>query len=527
MEGNEYAEWFDGCLHNICHYHTKSPKRQKHLNELLEVKCIKALRLVTVAKTRWLSRQAAVHRVLHLWPGLVQEFEEDAREKCAVAGAINQYTKTGKFLYCLITFCDILTILAGVSMAFQSKRVRFRSLVQTINSVVDLLQSRYIDRFVCCEKYREVKALVKAAKDEGSPTAVYRGVEFSISGMPGVEKNVSEFARDLVTGLKMRLDPAQMDIIAALDIFDVDNLRLEPLPLPEAYFAASVELLIQFYGTGQQDVEPEAVRREVPLLLHQLRRMADERSWPEEKEALHAAREAFYAEAIANKAALPNAKYLLYNYLCVCLSTVCCECGFSDVSQTKTAQSSRMGVDTLEARMMVTQHQKAAAAVIVRAFEHWKNKRARMPQRSHRGKAGRPKKAAATATLAEVHAEAAREAREVSSDEEFESETEEEISALVAQYGEYKVPEGCRVLATPAATQEEWVEMCKASWWNGKRLAHLFNGWGWAESTYKKKDGDKYEFRYVTGDDVSYWPHKLNIADYGATALWVVTARDD
>ena len=190
-------------------------------------------------------------------------------------------------------------------------------------------------------------------------------------------------------------------------------------------------------------------------------------------------------------AAMPNAKYLLYNYLCVCLSTVCCECGFSDMGRTKTALSNNMGSTTLDARMMVTQHQKAAAAVIVRAFEHWKNKRARMPQRSHVGKAGRPKKAAATATLADVFAEAAQEAREASSSDEDESETEEEISALVAQYGEYTVPEGCHVLAAPAATQEEWVEMCKPSWWNGKVLAHLFNEWGWAESTYKKKSGDK------------------------------------
>ena len=229
MEGNECAEWFDGCLHNICHYHTKSPKRQKHLEALLEVQCIKALRLVTVAKTRWLSRQAAVHRVLHLWPGLVQEFEEDARAKCAVAGAINQYTKTGKFLYCLITFCDILTILAGVSLAFQSKRVAFRSLVGTLNGVVDLLTSRYIDRFVGCEKFQEVKALVKAAKKRGSQAALYRGVEFSISGRHRVEKNVSKFARDVVTGLRIRLDPAQMDIIKALDVFDVDRLRAHPV----------------------------------------------------------------------------------------------------------------------------------------------------------------------------------------------------------------------------------------------------------------------------------------------------------
>ena len=55
----------------------------------------------------------------------------------------------------------------------------------------------------------------------------------------------------------------------------------------------------------------------------------------------------------------------------------------------------------------------------------------------------------------------------------------------------------------------------------------MFNRWGWAEATYKRKSGTNYEFQYVTGDEVTVWPHKLNIADYGATALWVVTARDD
>mgnify|MGYP004249026707 CR=1 FL=1 len=57
----------------------------------------------------------------------------------------------------------------------------------------------------------------------------------------------------------------------------------------------------------------------------------------------------------------------------------------------------------------------------------------------------------------------------------------------------------------------------------------MFNRWGWAEATYKRKSGTNYEFQYVTGDEVTVWPHKLNIADYGVKGLWVVTrdARDD
>ena len=58
--------------------------------------------------------------------------------------------------------------------------------------------------------------------------------------------------------------------------------------------------------------------------------------------------------------------------------------------------------------------------------------------------------------------------------------------------------------------------------------------WGWIRVgglhsvlEYADKSGAKYEFRYVTDDEVTFWEHKLNIADYGVKGLWVVTARDD
>ena len=192
--------------------------------------------------------------------------------------------------------------------------------------------------------------------------------------------------------------------------------------------------------------------------------------------------------------------------------------------------------------------------LIARALVHWKNKRKRMPQRSHPGRAGRPKKDARSKSLSDVLLEQARAARrrareaghEVDSsdsdDEDEDSgheegEAELELQALDQQqlqekYGAFGIPDGYTLLEKPFEDQAAWAEIAKKEkWWRGKRLGHIWET-GWDTSTFRSKvarraedDGpEEYTFFYAT-DGVKY-THTLPIEEYGQTKTWVIIVKD-
>ena len=70
----------------------------------------------------------------------------------------------------------------------------------------------------------------------------------------------------------------------------------------------------------------------------------------------------------------------------------------------------------------------------------------------------------------------------------------------------------------------------KRSWWENKRLAHLWED-GWDTSTFRRKFGgrlaegapNRYFFFYAT--DRTEWSHTLPINEYGAGRTWVVFSK--
>jgi hypothetical protein len=99
-----------------------------------------------------------------------------------------------------------------------------------------------------------------------------------------------------------------------------------------------------------------------------------------------------------------NMRFLAAIYMCLCLSTVCCEAGFSLMASIMTATRNSMNIITLDALLQIASngptfdHFSSSGdheinLILEASFDHWKLTSNRFPARAH-GRQGRSKKAA-------------------------------------------------------------------------------------------------------------------------------------
>jgi len=301
-------------------------------------------------------------------------------------------------------------------------------------------------------------------------------------------------------------------------------------------------VLLPFYGDSPAGFKPVIdkvrLKEELPLLVEQLKELVAKSALVGEER-----RRDIYAEALADRRALPYAKHLLCIYLALCLSTVCCERGFSDLVRTKTEEQNRMSTVTIDDRMTISQHvprekmfDKAFVGQLVEeALVVWKKICKRFPGRSN-ANSGRKKKVASGRPLSDALEDEAQEREalqeEIDSEEEEETKVdnespEDEIKRLQAKYGEFKAPEGCKILDPPAADQATWAKLARTKkFWKGKELGHMWNCSGWDTATFDAPAGKEIGFTYAEDGRAVVYTHELPIALYGATRVWVVYARE-
>ena len=533
LEGNLSAEWFDKCLHDIMGYHSRSAKRCEHLRQLQEDLKIDKLRLVKIGDTRWLSRGLAIERLMRIWPALVEEFKLDAEENDnAIAALLARFTASGKFVFFLLAFADIIGLCCKVSKQLQQANVAFTELCRLIRATKKLLKAGYTPgKFVGSRDWRELGV------SDGKLRVTHMGREVDFAGFREWIPDVCSYQEGLTDALDNRFPDGQMDVIEALDrALDIDLLP------DQAQLDASLDVLLPFYGDSPAGFKPVIdkvrLKEELPLLVEQLKELVAKSALVGEER-----RRDIYAEALANRRALPYAKHLLCIYLALCLSTVCCERGFSDLVRTKTEEQNRMSTVTIDDRMMISQHvsrEKMFDKVFVgklveESLVVFKNKCKRCPGRSN-ANAGRKKKVASGRPLSDALEDEAqeREGLQEKIDSEDEEETkvdnespEDEIKRLQAKYGEFKAPKGCKILDPPAADQATWAKLARTKkFWKGKELGHMWNCSGWDTATFDAPAGKEIGFTYAEDGRAVVYTHELPIALYGATRVWVVYARE-
>ena len=584
-EDNELAEYFEGVLHDVVNYHSRSPKRAEHLSRLQSELKVAKLRLVRVVATRWLSRAAAVVRVWKVISALVLEFHADSRDRSnETATTLYQALFSYKFICALTLFMGVLSTLAQISTAFQRDHVVYRDVRMIIDAAKQSFRAIYNkETFVGTPEWMELieaKETATAMMTDGPRLFEWRGVQKILvdeTAEAAVKAGIADFAEKVVTALGERFPENTGSVMEALDVFNLDLVPKTREKLVE-YGNSDIERLCAYYGASQtvkgklfrRRVDPALVRVQWPLLrerLFDLKAKMDEAvdqggaapSFHDPSGVVFTKLDA-YNEALRFCENFEDIKLLLCASLVLVISTVWCERGFSVMAEIKTKQRNQMTTLTLDDHMMSCLNgpdfadKEAVDRLIARALVHWKNKRKRMPQRSHPGRAGRPRKDARSKSLSDVLLDQARAARrraqeaghEVDSsdsdDEDDDSgheEDEEELELLaldqqqlLEKYGAFGTPDGYKLLEKPAEDQTAWAEIAKKEkWWRGKRLAHIWET-GWDTSTFKGKvarraedDGpEEYTFFYAT-DGMKY-THTLPLEEYGQTGTWVIMVKD-
>ena len=186
-------------------------------------------------------------------------------------------------------------------------------------------------------------------------------------------------------------------------------------------------------------------------------------------------------------------------FMCLCLSTVCCEKGFSLMASIMSALRNCMNIVTLDCLMQIasncpkfdhigTDSDPVLLEICTEAFEHWEGTMNRFPGRAH-GHQGRKKKEKTGESLSDYYQSLSKQGKEAgrlldsSSDEDDETEGagdeppddsgEESAGPDYTEVGDFECPQGWRVLDEPAENAADWDALKVSYMWKNKRLAHI------------------------------------------------------
>ena len=382
-------------------FYSHSSDRKNKLLELQEELQVKKLGLLKLCTTRWLSRGNAVCRICAVIPYVLIQLVREAKEDVQSAVSALETLLTHRFMAALMLIADILYHLNQLSLIFQRRDLRNIDVTEHVARVIRTLEETYINgATVSSPQWQTFRSEVpNLDKLKPNDTYTYRGspeIPFDRIRHDEALREVKTFTTSVVE--KLREYFPSNPIIAALDIFDV---RSFPKTAKEWTSARSgfgrdrLGLLLKHYtDLGFLRAQDWAgILNEWELLkddLFQVRHvLSNDGTKPLEPEEETRAMTEFYkkwlnanpasSEEPTGRAQLTSSmRFLICAFLCIELSSVCCERGFSTMNNIKCKARNRMYVETLDCLMMIALNGPKDASdhtaihlLIEEAYEHW------------------------------------------------------------------------------------------------------------------------------------------------------------
>jgi len=544
---NEVADFLESAMNDILSYHTRSAKRSDNLENIQAALQVARLRIVKWVKTRWLSRGNTARTIqLNLVP-LAVEFNRD-RADCVTAGPLYEVITSHNFVTAISIFSDLLSSLNLLNLSFQVPHPMFLTVMTNVKAFLAMIETCYLgEQFIGGAEWRKLeiamgesesylvpgvyKEQVVVDSDSDEETIVIEPVERNRDDEAIVIEGAREFCRELVCDLKLRFYNGGFHvIIAALSAcFDFRGFSITAQGnfTDPSYGDEEMKTLIKFFGF--QKLQEGGVTSD-----RVINPVDSEIEWPHFKQVLLQCKvkglgiDVAFRPIFENPSQFTNMRALLSIFMCLCLSTVCCEAGFSLMASIMTAIRNCMNIMTLDACMQIASncpsfhhddvsHDSEIMSIVHDAFEHWQLLLQRYPGRSN-GKQGRKKKMQSR-PLADVFEEQAKAGRKASggtklldesdtdsdsNNDDDEGRSEEESPALrdregtsdddlnFSTVGDFEVPDGWVALDPPAVDEAAWASLKKTYKWQNKKLAHIWNeptGWQLASFTnWDKKE---------------------------------------
>ena len=371
-EGSRWASGFESKIVALLSYYSHSGNRRGTLEKLQEELQVKKLALLKVCKTRWLSRGNAVRRICTLIPCILLQLVRESAAGVELAATTLEKLLTHRFMAALMLIADILDDLNSLSNVFQRRDLRNTDVTEHVARVINKLERTYIHgETVSASTWRTFCDAVKTGT----------GAKYSYMGSPEIEfdksaddeaiAEVKSFAESVVGQLNAYF-PCN-PIIDALDIFDIRSFP----KTEDAWRSKEIDFgrdelrfLLRHYTTlGYLRAEDwPSILNEWNLLKADLFKVRQELSnngtRPLKPAEETKAMSEFYKKMFEANAASseednestplsPSIRFLVCAFLCIELSSVCCERGFSIMNRIKCKARNRMYVDTLDSLMMI------------------------------------------------------------------------------------------------------------------------------------------------------------------------------
>ena len=141
----------------------------------------------------------AIERLMRIWPALVEEFKLDAEDKDnAIAALLARFTASGKFVFFLLAFADIIGLCCKVSKELQQANVAFSELCKLIRATKKLLKGGYTPgKFVGSRDWRELGV------SDGKLRVKHMGREVDFAGFREWIPDICSYQESLTDALEL------------------------------------------------------------------------------------------------------------------------------------------------------------------------------------------------------------------------------------------------------------------------------------------------------------------------------------
>ena len=204
--------YYEGMLHAIHSYFSRSSKRLEHLRNWQDVLDDPHVRPLAVHQIRWLSFANCVTNVRRMLPSLLKTLQSDGEDD-HLAESLFSGMSSYKFLFLTHFFSDIMSEIALLSRKFQERDLKYDDLKKTLDATCGSIEQQYL---VEDPSYgHTLREFVQAYAEADTFQDFEIKRSHKDSKLTGA---VSEFATNLLNSVRSRFP--KLEIWDALSIFN-------------------------------------------------------------------------------------------------------------------------------------------------------------------------------------------------------------------------------------------------------------------------------------------------------------------
>ena len=340
--------YYEGMLHAIHSYFSRSSKRLEHLRNWQDVLDDPHVRPLAVHQIRWLSFANCVTNVRRMLPTLLKTLQSDGEDD-HLAESLFSGMSSYKFLFLTHFFSDIMSEIALLSRKFQERDLKYDDLKKTLDATCGSIEQQYL---VEDPSYgHTLREFVQAYAEADTFQDFEIKRSHKDSRLTGA---VSEFATNLLNSVRSRFP--KLEIWDALSIFN-PNTFPNTVKAKATFGGERLTVLLNHFGekrgSNTPPICPVEAKKEWSLFKNHM--FANAEASPEDESPFTAsslAEQMLSSEQMLRE--FPNMTKLMAIGIVLPVSSVECERGFSKQNVIKTRLRCSVSIERLEQLMRIS-----------------------------------------------------------------------------------------------------------------------------------------------------------------------------